>query len=333
MVKVAGKIIEREMAEGRRENVMSVELAIQRELAYQKKVASLRSHSIDYFAEDLLPLQVSSSSPSLLPGPNLNSSSSTSLVPRSTCQVTSTTPSPKPLPVPTQIPSPRPRLGPSLDPHPSYQLSSSNRSPIPRPLPAPSRIPSPRPSLSGIKRIATTSNHQCLPPQQRTPSQNNYIIIDQVGNFFCKICRVPCSGASNLKQHLKGHKHKATLQWLQLNRKNGEKNEDQRPQCELCQIWCTNDDSFNMHLKGQKHQAKLQVLELSKENGGEKVNQRPRCELCQIWCMNEDAFKQHLKGKTHVTRLYAIEEKNRARGGEAEMMNLDIEELEWKMVS
>ena len=57
MLKTAGNRIHRSMDEARKENVMSVEVAIQRELAYRKKIASLRSHS-DCSMEDLKPLQV-----------------------------------------------------------------------------------------------------------------------------------------------------------------------------------------------------------------------------------------------------------------------------------
>ncbi|GMQ10828.1 hypothetical protein CsSME_00053683 [Camellia sinensis var. sinensis] len=323
------------MAEARRENVMSVELAIRREMAYRKKLASLRSH-FDASMEDLMPLQFCVPGliviemacaekphdfqvPSSGPSPRASSilGSSMSLVPTSLYDHVQT---------PNQFPRPGLILisSPSqaLVPIPLYQVSSSNPPPNPWPLPAPIQIPSPsslakprlipQPSLSGSKRRATSSSLQCLPPRQPRPSHNNYVTVDQEGHFFCKVCQVPCSGTVTLKQHLKGHKHKAKLQWLQLSKRDGREKDD--PHCKLCQIWCTNKGGLEMHLKGQKHQAKLQELEFGTKKEREKEAERPWCQLCQIWCMNEDALEQHLKGKNHSARLYATEGKRGMKG-------------------
>lgn len=201
-------------------------------------------------------------------------------------------PTQMPFPAPSQIPIPRSLARPSSRP-----LSS-------RSLVRPSLIP--RPFLSGVKRKATTGNLQYLPPKQPQPS-NSHVTIDPVGNFFCKACQVPCSGPENLKQHLKGHKHKAKMQWMQMSKREGEGREG-TPRCELCQVWCTNGDALEMHLNDKNHQAKVRELEYGRESGRGK-ELPPRCELCQIWCMNEDALQQHLKGKNHFTRLSAIEGK------------------------
>ncbi|XP_059644701.1 uncharacterized protein LOC132286386 [Cornus florida] len=394
------------MAETRRKNVMSVELAIQRELAHRKKLvpsscpsSSLGRNWDSNSSLDLVPISSSptlrllftpsgntSSIPWLAQNPNLSSSlslvsSSSNQSPSSTLNprppvVPSRIPSPRPGPipnlvrspsstlfprpplVPSRVPSPRPEgprpnlvhspsstlnLRPPLVPSPRpegprpnliqsplNQVSSSNPSPTQRPssIRSPSTWLRPRPSLSSIKRKASTGNLQPPPPQQPRPSHNNYIKTDQKGIFICKVCEVPCSGASNFKQHLKGQKHKARLQQLQLSREEGKEKKDQRPWCQLCQIGCPDEDALQMHLKGQKHQAKLRELELGKKNG---VNQ-PWCELCQIWCMNEDAFEQHLKGKNHVARLYATGTNKRATGEETATMAIDLEEVELKMI-
>ncbi|XP_058228036.1 uncharacterized protein LOC131336265 [Rhododendron vialii] len=315
--------------EAKGENVMSVELAIQRELAYRRKLASFRSRSNRYM-EQLMPFQV----PSLNPGettrprpmPSSISGSSVGLIPALSYQVQASSSNPGPLLTPNQFPCPNP--GPRSMPVPSQGLvpcvSPSNSHPTQMPFLAPRQIPSPRslarpssrslssrslvrpsliprPFLPGIKRKATTSNLQYRPPKQPQPSNNNFVTVDPLGNFFCKACQVPCSGPDCLKQHLKGHKHKAKMQCLQMSKREG-RGKEGALHCELCQIWCTDGDALEMHLKGKSHQAKVQELEYGRE--GKEL--RPRCELCQIWCMNEDAFQQHLKGKNHITRLYAV---------------------------
>ncbi|XP_027157802.1 uncharacterized protein LOC113759426 [Coffea eugenioides] len=63
------QVSRREMAEGKEVSIMSVEQAIQRELAYRKKIAYFLSEA--EFAE-LLPLEVPSSSKATIPEPNVS---------------------------------------------------------------------------------------------------------------------------------------------------------------------------------------------------------------------------------------------------------------------
>lgn len=298
------------MAEVGQQNCMKVELAIQRELEYRKKVASLfRS---DECIKDLMPLQVVRSvswpepssatiaSPCMAPGSShLFRTSNPNLAPSSACQFS-----------PSSAPGFCP--GTSQIPNRPFQPSSFRPSSVPNHYPNPGPRPRPhpthQPSYSGIKRKATSGfRHQA--PHKPQPPQENYIVVDSSGNMFCKLCEVPCSGPFCLKQHLKGHKHKAKLQLLKMDRKNGGEQGNKQPRCDLCQILCTNEDGLKMHYQGQKHKAKLQALETGQKNGDNAT--RPWCGLCQIWCMNEDAFNQHLKGQKHLTRLYSMQEEER----------------------
>lgn len=250
-----------------------------------------------------------------MPSPNPNSilSGSSNLV-----QLPSSSKSSRSAPAPWWAPSlglrqpegkfPSSSLGSSVVSSPPYQVPCSNQnkrpSPAPSQYPRPSSGPASRQSETGTKRQATNSHLKSLPPRQPRPSLSSCIIVDQAGNFFCKACQVPCSGAMPLKQHLKGHKHKAKMKWLQLSKKDGGAKKDQCTSCDLCQIWCTDEKSLELHLNGQKHRAKLRELEEGQDSTvGEKAIKQPWCELCQIWCINEESFQQHLQGQKHVTRL------------------------------
>ncbi|GFZ17055.1 hypothetical protein Acr_26g0003250 [Actinidia rufa] len=332
----------RAMAEARRESVMLVELAILRELAYRKKLASLRL-LLGESMENLMPLQVPSPrsgrrpSPTPSTEPSSISGSSMSLIPTSSYQVQASSPCPGLVLKPNQFPNPRPGSSsitcPSkvLVPHPLYHLSTSNRHPSPMPLPAPrqtqsqsssarpgpSQIPGPsslaRPGPSQIPGPGSLARHSLKP----RPSLSG-ITSKETSSLPCALLRC-CQSQTALK----GHKHKTTLQWLKMSKRDGGGREDPKLHCELCRIWCMNKDALEMHMRGQKHQAKLQELEFGRKNAGEREAQRPWCELCQIWCMNEDAFQQHLKGKNHVTRLYVVEEQKRANG--------ELAKMEWRM--
>lgn len=248
------------------------------------------------------PSSVRAASPCMAPGlSNMFPRPNPNLRPSSACQFPPSS-APGFCPGPSQIPS-RPF-------QPSVFRPSSMPSHYPNPGPRPRPHPTHHPSYSGIKRKAT-SGFQHQAPHNSKPPQENYIAIDSSGNMFCKLCEVPCTGPFCLKQHLKGHKHKAKLQMLKTDRKTGGEQENKQLRCDLCQIVCSHEDALKMHYQGQKHKARLQALE-----GGQKVSdkptERPWCGLCEIWCMNEDAFNQHLKGQKHLTRLYSMQEQERA---------------------
>ncbi|RDX80491.1 Zinc finger RNA-binding protein, partial [Mucuna pruriens] len=147
-------------------------------------------------------------------------------------------------------------------------------------------------SLSGTKRKepSTRSSHQ-------QPFHESFNGEAKTDDIHCKICQISCSSPSNLKQHLKGHKHRQTVQ-------KGRSNQTQW--CEVCSVLCMNEDLLKLHFQGQKHKAKLQMLKINKEYG-EAPNKPRWCELCKVWCSDEFSFKQHLEGKKHIVQLHVME--------------------------
>lgn len=147
----------------------------------------------------------------------------------------------------------------------------------------------PRPSLSstftysGRKKYAESSYSGSLPPQQQ---------------YYCKICRVHCSGTLCFEQHLRGRMHKLKLGDSSVEERN------KQVRCDLCKIFCQDESLLKMHLEGQKHKAKLLQLE-----HGEKIkdenSQQFWCELCQTPCMNKETFILHLNGKKHRKHVCA----------------------------
>ncbi|TKY73347.1 Zinc finger RNA-binding protein [Spatholobus suberectus] len=156
-------------------------------------------------------------------------------------------------------------------------------------------------SLSGTKRKESPTRSAHHPHQQPFHGSLNHQA--KTDDLCCKICQISCLGPFNLKQHLRGHKHK---QKLQMGRSN------QTQWCEVCSVLCMNEDLLKLHFQGQKHKAKLQMLEISKQ-GGEASNKPKWCELCKLWCSDEFAFKQHLEGKKHIIQLHAMEKEKERR--------------------
>ncbi|PIN23842.1 hypothetical protein CDL12_03444 [Handroanthus impetiginosus] len=132
----------------------------------------------------------------------------------------------------------------------------------------------PKKPCLGLKRKATES-----PSQSPTTSE---MTIKSSDDLLCELCQ----------QHLNGRRHKAKMEWRRIEGK---------PSCDVCQIWCTDYKSMEMHLKGQKHKEKVQELELCKKNGGDNVVKKKPilCELCLVHCMNEELFEMHIKGRSH----------------------------------
>ncbi|KAM4106971.1 hypothetical protein ACB094_04G106400 [Castanea mollissima] len=69
----------------------------------------------------------------------------------------------------------------------------------------------------------------------------------------CEFCNVWCMDDDALQQHLEGKQHTPKLQKLELAREGGGQIVKQRKWCKVCNIWCIDESSFKMHLKGQKH--------------------------------------------------------------------------------
>ena len=194
-----------------------------------------------------------------------------------------------------------------LSSHPSH-------SPSLRPLEELSSSPSPVSSTnhSGIKRKELPSCLQYLPPQQPEPFHGSVMLGNQTDNLYCKICQVQCPGAFNLKQHLKGKKHKGKIEEMEHNRKYGGEKANQLQWCELCKVACMNETLLEQHLQGKRHLEKLQELD-SLKHGEEIPNQPKWCDLCKLWCMSEYNFKEHIEGQKHVFQLHAFEKEKRTK--------------------
>lgn len=120
------------------------------------------------------------------------------------------------------------------------------------------------------------------------------VYISNNANFFCKICKVNCSGSISFKQHIKGQKHKANLKKKQPTRNSNSNSRSGENACSQSHIRC--HDEVEIHFNGKKRKAKC-------EEG--KGSQKLWCQLCQVACSHEDTYWLHLKGKAHVNNLKA----------------------------
>ncbi|KAK6153441.1 hypothetical protein DH2020_013080 [Rehmannia glutinosa] len=83
---------------------------------------------------------------------------------------------------------------------------------------------------------------------------------ERKGKPRCDICQIWCSDRDGLEMHLKGQKHKAKMQELELCKKNGGGIVAKKPiLCELCRVHSMNEDLFKMHLKGRQHAAREEL--------------------------------------------------------------------------
>lgn len=106
-------------------------------------------------------------------------------------------------------------------------------------------------------------------------------LLNQIGSFWCNICKVNCGNAFNLKCHFHGKKHKA--KWDEVfgckttvpngnevkRRKNtrqyGSNNSAPSYQitsfwCNLCKVNCGNSFNLDCHFQGKKHKAKCEEV-------------------------------------------------------------------------
>ncbi|XVF09005.1 hypothetical protein REPUB_Repub07fG0053200 [Reevesia pubescens] len=214
----------KEMAE-KKANTMSMELAIQRELEYKRKIEELQLQPYVDSGYETMPVQVQlpSGNPSR---PNLNSSprlSGREQLP--------------PVSIPECLPSPRPSQNPSSRPN----ICSGSR-------------------ISERNQLSSSSRSL---PQQLLPFKGGNLN-HQSFNFFCEVCQVPCSGSLNYKLHINGKKHKVKLQELKFDRENSDDTcamANQKSWCKLCKIWCMDDNMLKQHLAGKKHKKMQEKLE------------------------------------------------------------------------
>lgn len=254
------------MDEERKVNIMSVDLALKRELAYRKKLARL--YPEDDWTNELLTLEVPSSSTmsNLFP-------SSTDLSGAHSISVLNNV---------------SPFSNSCLNPLSTPRIQSQD--PVPCPWP---NMEMANASTHSITREKSTANSfQCLPNNWPRP-----IYISNSANFFCKLCQVNCSGSVSFKQHIRGQKHKANLQKKQPTRHCSSGGENT---CNQSNIRYPGE--VEIHFNGQKRKARSQDVETGQKG---KASQQFWCQLCQVACSHEDTYWLHLKGKTHTNNLKA----------------------------
>ncbi|KAK9278596.1 hypothetical protein L1049_028168 [Liquidambar formosana] len=228
----------------RRGNAMPVELAIQRELAYRKKVEMLQLQPFGTDSwKEFLPLQVPSPSPSPV------SSSSLNLVPWPSATSS-------PCPSPTGIKRKAPTS--SLQCLPSQQLQPIDSGLMHKTMSdyyfcKVCQVPCSGPfnfkqHLRGRQHKANMKHSREDGRKQANQQQR------------CELCEISCMDEYALKLHLNGQKHKAKVLELELGRKEWGGIAHPRRWCELCKLWCMDDYALKQHLDGKKHIMKLHAV-------------------------------------------------------------------------
>ncbi|KAK9748100.1 hypothetical protein RND81_02G036100 [Saponaria officinalis] len=211
------------METNRRKYVMSVELAMQREMEYRKKLETSKAEHCGSIA---VQSSTTTGTPITTPasGPNLNPCRPTQVL------------IPNPVPVPYTGPN-----------HAQARPHFPN---LQHPRPRPMR-PSSRPSYSSQQK-------RKIPIHQ----QPKRVHVSSPEDFYCNLCQVDCNSEINLRMHLKGHKHKTMLRNAQAKKVTGGPSEaNNKFHCDLCGIWCLDIHAFNLHLHGKNHFLKLRATQ------------------------------------------------------------------------
>ncbi|POO01937.1 TFIIH C1-like domain containing protein [Trema orientale] len=235
------------MAEGTGvEATMPVELAIQRELAYRRKLAWLQvkpdfKPEYDESFKDFSPLQVQSwSQSSSLNHPNASNLSGTKRKePASALQ-------PMPLLLQKQQPFHESLMLDCTSVDHRFQCKLCNVECS---------------SQFNLEQHVIGQKHKARLLQFRENNDSEEMAKGQ--RRWCEVCRIPCMNEQLLRLHLEGKKHKAKLKDLELSRRSeqGEIPADwSKLYCELCQVWCIDECSLKQHVEGRRH--KLQALAL-----------------------------------------------------------------------
>ncbi|XP_024028171.1 zinc finger protein 346 [Morus notabilis] len=330
-------------------DTMPVEHAIQRELAYRRKLA-LQLKPDDDFLKDLFPLQVQSSTSSPISEPpsssDISSESKRKEPPNTT--ILQTLPIVKNQesfhgnPMPERTPNDH-RLhcglcnvvcssGFNLEQHVNGQKNRAKLQEL-REHPSSSTI------LSGTKRKEPDSISQTLPlipiPFHGNPGVEG---TSADHRLHCKLCNVVCSSGFNHVQHVNGQKHRAKLQELREHPSSStilsgtKRKEPGSISQTLPLIPIPFHGNPGVEGTSADHRLHCELCNVMCSSGfnfeqhmnGQKhqaklqelANGRRRwwCEVCKIPCMNEDLLKMHLEGRKHKARLLELN-LSAAKGG------------------
>ncbi|XP_026454358.1 zinc finger RNA-binding protein-like [Papaver somniferum] len=111
-------------------------------------------------------------------------------------------------------------------------------------------------SLVGMKR-KTPENFTCSSPQ---PEQQSYV--PETVNIWCKVCQVPCTSVFNFKQHCQGRKHKSKVEVEELKHLTicNDKKDSGPVWCDICSVPCSDGSAYKQHCDGKKHAAFLKAF-------------------------------------------------------------------------
>ncbi|KAH9623346.1 hypothetical protein KSS87_000318 [Heliosperma pusillum] len=259
------------MGADRKKYVMSVELAMQREMTFRKKLENLKAAEQCSNTAVIIPQR--SLLHSLVQSSTLTQIPTTTLTPglnQIPCRSTQVTiPNPRPAPyialTPAHAPPHRPNpLCPEVN-RPAY-APPHRPNPLCPAVSQPAYIPPHRPNLPhpGLTRPSRPSYqaHQHRKPPIHFQAKRPKVYSPEY--FYCNLCQMDCSSEINFRMHLKGHKHKSMLRNLQANKVLGgttlpEANE--KLFCELCGVWCPDTRAFALHLNGKNH-LKLHAIQM-----------------------------------------------------------------------
>ncbi|XP_031255992.1 zinc finger RNA-binding protein-like isoform X2 [Pistacia vera] len=239
---VSGEITVLEMGDESRKYVMDLELAIQRELAYRRKIFLSQLQTDKDFKTDPVPLERIAHVPS-----------------------SSSTVSPSRTPTSKSLSSSSPWLsGMKRDAAPSgseslqpQQPQSSNSKPMHT-----NQSDVIFCTICNVPCHGTRNYKQHLDGQKhKAKLQNMKLHRNDVGQCskeanqqrWGKVCNTGCTSAELFKQHLCGKKHKVELGKLECARKDSGDLPKQPKYCKLCDLWCPNEDAYKMHLEGKRH--------------------------------------------------------------------------------
>ncbi|XBI81459.1 hypothetical protein VPH35_090358 [Triticum aestivum] len=163
--------------------------------------------------------------------------------------------------------------------------------------------------------------------------------------WSCSICQTTCTCETDLKNHLKGARHREKVQSLLEESKNMARNPERNlkknnaPQmaknqgphpawnCGMCQAKCFSKSQFENHCSGSRHQQKIEAIlgkretakasssstanELAsdcKNASSEKAEKKATlyfCEVCNLLCGSSEMLVSHRYGKRHREKLRA----------------------------
>ncbi|XP_059444531.1 uncharacterized protein LOC132176365 [Corylus avellana] len=231
------------MAEERRDNIMSLELAIQREEAYRRKLSKLQLN----LDNDLMPLEVPPSHPT--PSPNLT---------------------------PAAGPSSSPVLSTSL-------VGAKRKEPTTCLQYLPPQQPQPfhgtvilgNEADNLFCEVCQVHCSGAFSLKQHVEGRKHKGKIEELEHIrkyggekanqlqWCELCNISCMNETLLEQHLQGARHREKLQELESGKGGGEIL-NQPKWCKLCKLWCPCEYNFKQHLEGHKHGLRLQAFQQKK---------------------------------------------------------------------